>query len=252
MKRPPLIIRAALALAALAGLSAILRRPRMAIALGFASHALLTSACVRRNSTTLVPLIKRFRTTEKEVWLTLDDGPGQNTEAFLEVLAKHQALASFFVIGKRADARRDLVQKIRSAGHSVENHTYSHPRFTFWTLPECTIRTEVERGNHAITTAGGEAPRFFRPPVGMSNPFLYRHLCANWLRPVGWSADGCDGLPGRDLRKAGEEILAQVQPGSIILFHEGSEPGRVEALDFLLTELGHRGYRCILPTNESL
>ncbi|HEY5791691.1 MAG TPA: hypothetical protein VIS74_00235, partial [Chthoniobacterales bacterium] len=88
--------------------------------------------------------------------------------------------------------------------------------------------------------------------VGMSTPSLYRILCANWLRPVGWSADGRDGAPGRNLDAACADILGQLEPGAILLFHQGGRADRAEALEKLLRGIQAQGYRCILPPHEPL
>lgn len=251
MSRPPKIIHALWSLIGLAGLAFLLRRPRTGIALGAAAHGLLSFACTRRNSPIFVPWIQRFSTTQREVWLTIDDGPTQDTDAFLGVLAKFGAKASFFAIGQRVHEFPDAARRIVAAGHSIENHTQNHLRFFFWTLPACIIRSEVTRANRIIKRVTGVSPRYFRAPVGMSTPSLHRILSANWLRPVGWSADGWDGAPGRNLEAAVEEILRRLEPGVIILFHQGGRPDRVAALEDLLTKIYRRGYRCILPSHDA-
>jgi len=252
MSRSPSIMRAVWSLAALALAALFLRRFRTGAALGAASHLLLVLACTQRNSPVLVPWIQRFVTERREVWLTIDDGPAEDTGAILEVLARFDARASFFVIGKRVRQHPGLARRIVAAGHTLENHTDTHPQWIFWTLPACLVRREIERANRTIQRLTGSPPRYFRAPVGMSTPSLHRLLGANWLRPIGWSADGCDGAPGRDLAKANAAILQRLQPGAIVLFHQGGRPDRAAALEQLLGEIYRRGYRCVLPAHDRL
>ena len=96
------------------------------------SHALLLYPTLRPNVLWLGPVITRFETNAREVWLTIDDGPGDDTPAILELLARTQTRATFFVKGQFAQQKPDLIRAIVNAGHSIGNHSYSHPSATFW------------------------------------------------------------------------------------------------------------------------
>ena len=77
-----------------------------------------------------------FETTQREVWLTIDDGPDPvDTPRLLEILRRFEARATFFVIGERAARFGAELEAIRAAGHEIANHTARHPSATFWCLP---------------------------------------------------------------------------------------------------------------------
>ena len=201
-----------------------------------------------RNSVLYGPVAQRFRTGRKEVWLTIDDGPDPNqSPRLLELLAEADARASFFVVGKNVDRNRALCRRIVAGGHTLENHTYSHPSAVFWALPCCWIRAEIVRCSHAIRVAAGVDPSWFRSPAGLTNSCLHPAAARSWLRVAGWSAEGLDGLPGRNPEDVVVGLLRGLRPGAILLLHEG--PGRrsVETLELLLAEIAARGFRCVIP-----
>src|SRR5882757_7713989 len=104
------------------------------------AHALLHPACAAfvisatvANCAWFGPVVTRFATPRREVWLTIDDGPDpEDTPQLLTLLATHDAHATFFVIGERAAAHPALIRAITDAGHEVAHHTYTHPLRTFW------------------------------------------------------------------------------------------------------------------------
>ncbi|MFA7233663.1 MAG: polysaccharide deacetylase family protein [Terrimicrobiaceae bacterium] len=201
-----------------------------------------------RNSALNGPVAHRFRTEEPEVWLTIDDGPdpGQ-TPRLLEILAAAGARASFFVIGRKVDANRPLCRRILAGGHTLENHSYTHPSGLFWAMPCCAIDEEIARCSHSIRVAAGVAPVWFRSPAGLTNACVHPAAARSWLRVAGWSAAGLDGLPGAEPVRVVARIARRLEPGAILLLHEG--PGRrsAEILELLLGEIPARGFRCVIP-----
>ena len=108
------------------------------------AHAALLYATLSPYCQWLGPVVTRFRTDRREVWLTIDDGPAPGeTEAVLEVLERFGARATFFLIGDRAERNPELVEKIREAGHGIGNHTATHPQAWWWTLPRFRVEAEV-------------------------------------------------------------------------------------------------------------
>ena len=222
-------------------------RPR---AIAWALHEILRlSPTLIRNNDWHGPVAKRFPPEGREVWLTIDDGPDpEQTPQVLGLLAAADARASFFVVGKHVTSNRSLCLRMVKAGHSLENHTYTHPSALFWTLPCCALRGEIDRCNHAIRIAAGVTPSWFRSPVGMTNPCVHPAAARAWLRVAGWSACGLDGLPGRDPEAAVEKILREISPGSIIVLHDGASAQRsVETINLLLRRLVDGGFRCVIP-----
>lgn len=212
------------------------------------SHALLLVPTLTRNHDGFGPLVTRFRAKGDTVWLTIDDGPdARDTPGILRVLDRYNAKATFFCVGRRVDAMRDLTREIVAAGHQVENHTYSHPQARFWALTPSLMRNEIVRGADAIESATGRRPALFRSPVGMTNPFVHPVLATEGARLVGWSACGFDGTHRRG-EPVVRQILKTTRPGRILLIHEGgADAGRIETLSRLLERLSELGLQCVVP-----
>ncbi|MDJ0389525.1 polysaccharide deacetylase family protein [Roseomonas sp. E05] len=187
-----------------------------------ANHLALTLAGMCPRSPLLGPNLSRLPqacASAGQVALTFDDGPDPEiTPRVLDLLEAHQARASFFLIGQRTARHPALVREILRRGHSVENHTHSHP-LHFAALGPGGQRREILRAQAAILEAGG-APRFFRPPVGLHSPFLAPVLAGTGLRHASWTrrgADGAIGAPARVLRR-----LRGAGAGDILLLHDGN------------------------------
>ncbi|HZP60776.1 MAG TPA: polysaccharide deacetylase family protein [Opitutaceae bacterium] len=202
----------------------------------------------------VVRVFTHFATAEKEVWLTIDDGPDEtDTPKILELLDRHKARATFFVIGEQAARQPALVAEIVRRGHEVAHHTHTHPLYTFWCASPLRVRKELDDGMAALRTAGVQ-PRCFRPAVGIKNPFLHDALASRGLACIGWSVRSRDCL-SREANRVVKRVLRQVRPGVIILMHEGPHaprPIRVEAISRLLDALSDRGYACVVPETRQL
>jgi peptidoglycan/xylan/chitin deacetylase (PgdA/CDA1 family) len=225
-------------------------RKRLLLLAGAAAHGLSLYPTLRRNCAWRGPLATRFATSRREVWLTIDDGPHpRDTPAILDLLLERDAKATFFMVGRRVEAHRDLVWRAHCEGHQIGNHTHTHPSAWFWALGRRATRREIARGAEAILAATGVCPAVFRSPVGMTNPHVHRAL--EGQRLVGWTASGVDGLSARGAPVV-DRILRRVEPGAIVVLHEGGAPGRVETLRLLLDRLGEGGYACVVPPLEAL
>jgi peptidoglycan/xylan/chitin deacetylase (PgdA/CDA1 family) len=238
-------------LAALAGVLLLRGRPRFA---AWAAHDFLwLYPTLRRNCDWHGKVLTRFETPHREVWLTIDDGPDpSDTPNFLDLLARHGARASFFAIGKKAAAHPELCRRIIAEGHTLENHSHSHPAAYWWTLPRPLVRRELTRAQTAILEAGGVAPRLFRSPVGMNNPGVHPAATRLGLRVAGWSAEGRDGCPAAPTTIV-RRIMRGVFPGAIILLHEsGGNRHRALTLSRLLDSLAQANYRCVIPDLSAL
>ncbi|WP_159017487.1 polysaccharide deacetylase family protein [Cognatiluteimonas profundi] len=196
------------------------------------------------------PVLTQLPTTERAVWLTIDDGPSSQTLAMLDLLDRHSARATFFVVGERAAAHPELVHEIVRRGHGIGNHSTTHPSHWFWALPPWTMRREIERAQGILHDITGVRPRWFRAVVGMSNPFVANVLKDQRLTRVAWSARGFDAVVA-DVERVVRDVEAQLAPGAIVLMHEGAAHGRnLDAMALLLQRLDALGYRTLLP--ESL
>src|SRR5262249_34793019 len=126
--------------------------------------ALLVYGTLVPNAQWFGPVITCFAPEGNEVWLTIDDGPTDDT---LQVLDALDAKATFFVKGTLARERPELVRAILERGHTIGNHSDTHPSATFWCLPPAAIAREID---------GGVSSKWFRAPVGMKNPFVHPAL----------------------------------------------------------------------------
>jgi len=187
---------------------------------------------------------------EKRISLTFDDGPDEtNTPALLTLLAERQARATFFLIGRKVATQPQLARKIVSEGHTVENHTYQHSPLTNLFLDRrlsrdlAAAQTEIER-------ATGRSPIFFRPPVGLTNPRVFRVTRKLKLKVAGYTARGLDRRADAP-EKIAERLLAKLRPGAIFLLHDGDVPKErlLAVVTLLLDRLQVEGYRCV-PLDE--
>jgi peptidoglycan-N-acetylglucosamine deacetylase len=214
----------------------------------FASHLLLAIVTFVPSLQGFGPVLTRFCATAKTAWLTIDDGPDPNTTPqILALLEKHGARATFFLIGAKAAKYPELTRMIRHAGHTIGNHTQTHPKFSFWRLGPRALAREIDEFEVTISSIGLAAPIWFRAPAGFKNPFLHPILAARGLQLVAWSARAFDTRLD-DSSRIVERIKRSIATGAIILFHEGQQPKVcLKALEQLLQELTSARYRLIVP-----
>ena len=155
----------------------------------FVSHALLLYPTLYPHSQWWGPVIRSFATSEKEVWMTIDDGPTpEHTGEILDLLDRYEARATFFVIGDRAKKFPELVEKIRGRGHEVANHTLTHPSHTFWRASESRIFAEIDGCDEALARGLQRGRSFFRAPVGHKNLLVHPVLRRRGMLLIGWTA----------------------------------------------------------------
>jgi peptidoglycan/xylan/chitin deacetylase (PgdA/CDA1 family) len=122
-----------------------------------------------------------------ELALTFDDGPNAKwTLRLLEILARHEVRATFFLLGGRTAGEPELVRRIAAAGHLIGNHSWSHPNLSR-SSSGC-IRVELARTKEALEQLTGAPVRFFRPPYGARRPAVLRIAREMGLTPVLWNA----------------------------------------------------------------
>lgn len=184
-------------------------------------------------------LFHRAKPGQKMIALTFDDGPCEYTGEIISVLEKHRVQATFFLIGKQAEAFPHLVKKLREAGHTLGNHTWSHSFwFDFWSSKK--MQQDITKASQVIQSITDECPRYFRPPYGVTNPPLAKAVKKTGLIPVGWSVRSLD-TQKKDLTAVKKKILSRLRDGDIILFHD-TTPGLAAVLDELIPEITGKGY----------
>lgn len=206
------------------------------------------------NSTWLAPIARRFVTETKEVWLTIDDGPEPaTTSRMLDLLDKHSAKATFFVIGRQVARYPELAYGISKRGHSLGNHTHTHPVISFWLAGRERTACEIDDCQTALNLAGVGRVAFFRPPAGIRTFFIPSVLAERNSHLVGWTGRGREQLAATT-EKPLKRLKRHVKPGSILLLHESGKHAdhRVALLSGLLDYLAANGYRCVIPSHDQL
>jgi peptidoglycan-N-acetylglucosamine deacetylase len=160
----------------------------------------------------------------KQMALTFDDGPNDpHTMHLLDVLARHNAKATFFLIGKYVRQRPEIARAIQVAGHEIGNHTYSHPNLILASAAR--LRQELEDCRKSLEDALGTKATFFRPPFGGRRPNVLRTARTMGLSPVmwsvtayDWSAKSAEAIVG----KVTQQVDSRGKPqGEVILLHDG-------------------------------
>jgi peptidoglycan/xylan/chitin deacetylase (PgdA/CDA1 family) len=226
------------------------------IPLELGTKFLIVYPAIRANCRWYGRVVSHFRTQKKAVWLTIDDGPHpEDTPQLLKLLKKHNAQATFFVIGRQVQKHPELAQTILCDGHTLANHSQTHPVLFFWSFLQTRLTREIDQGNQSLREATGKPSRWFRAPAGMANLFLHFLLCDRDMKLIGWSARGFDGLFHNTEAMAGR-IHKSIQPGAIILLHEGrrdrqGRPTNLILAETILSRLTAEGYAFIVPDEEN-
>lgn len=201
---------------------------RTALAIG--AHAELAVRPAQR--------ISRIATRKKVAYLTFDDGPDPRwTPQVTKVLRKHKVKGTFFVVGNASQRHPRMVRTLRSQGHVVANHSYSHPVLT--RQSSSAVRSQLQRTDRAIGSS-----RCYRAPYGSVNRRVDTVAGSLGTRySVLWNVDS------NDWRRPGATTIANTvvrttRPGSIILMHDGggNRSQTVAALDQSITRLKKQGY----------
>ncbi len=163
-------------------------------------------------------------TDPNQMALTFDDGPNDpHTMHLLDVLARHNAKATFFLIGKYVRQRPEIARAILAAGHEIGNHTDSHPNLIL--VSAARLRRELNDCGKALEDALGRKVTLFRPPFGGRRPNVLRTARSLGLSPIMWSVTGYD-WSAKSAPQIYEKVSRQVDSrhkpqGEIVLLHDG-------------------------------
>ncbi len=186
-------------------------------------HLALTAAGLWPRAALLGPNLTRLPAAaagRRRIAITIDDGPDPEvTPGVLALLDSHGARASFFCVGERIARFPELAREIVARGHSLENHTQRHLK-RFSVLGPRGTRAEIEDAQQSIVSATGVAPRFFRAPAGLRNPFLEPALARAGLALVSWTRRGFDTVSGSAERVL-TRLTSGLAAGDILLLHDG-------------------------------
>ncbi|MBC7996635.1 MAG: polysaccharide deacetylase family protein [Leptolyngbya sp.] len=179
---------------------------------------------------------------DRNIYLTFDDGPNPaTTPGLMELFEEEGVKATFFVIGNQVEKHEDLLKLVSDSGHSIGNHTYSHPFLP--ALSQRKMEVEILSTNQRIKDITGRAPKLFRPPFGIADAKAQRLLKEQNMDIVYWSAFS------EDWRKIGVEsvvsrLAKHAMPGAIMILHELEPTGKqtIAAARTLIQQLKKQNY----------
>lgn len=186
--------------------------------------------------------IRQFKTQEKVVALTFDDGPDiPYTQQILDVLDKYKVKATFFVIGSCAKAHPEILKEIIAKGHDIGNHSWNHEFMKHWSVEK--IKKSIESTDAVIRQVGYQKPIPFRGPFGINteniaiavNQLEKKHVLFDFL-PQDWTKISSDQIVNN--------VMVRMRPGLIITLHDGGKRRQqtVIATEKLIKTLQSQGY----------
>ncbi|MET8143870.1 polysaccharide deacetylase family protein [Sphaerisporangium sp. NPDC005288] len=174
----------------------------------------------------------------KCVALTFDDGPFDYTGAVLDALARHNARATFFVVGQMVTpATAPLLRRMVAEGHQLGNHSWDHPALT--SLSRDGLRGQLDRTQQVVRSITGVTMRLMRPPYGSTDGKVAEETGRAGLAQILWDLDTLDWRD-RDSALVARRASA-ARPGSVVLLHDIHRT-TMEALPHLLADLSAKGY----------
>ena len=223
--------------------------PFLSAALLFLYIMLCIGACFFPQTNFLGPVVSRGKTGQPLVALTFDDGPTESaTRQVLDLLEKHNVLATFFVSGANAKSHPDIIADILARGHGIGNHSLNHLPFLMLKGSQ-TLYREVAEAQAVLRSMGVDALAF-RPPVGIINPKLPDVLNSLNLFCVTFSCRALDA-GNRRIRNLAARILRKVKADDIIMLHDvparnnGDQAQLLLEMEKILAGIQEKGLRIV-------
>lgn len=196
--------------------------------------------CYKQGDTNM-PIYK-VDTDDKKISLSFDVAWGSsNIDDILEILDKHNAKATFFLVGSWVDDNEELVKKIHSKGHELGNHSNTHSNTTV--LSDKDIVEEIEITSEKISSLVDEEVSLYRPPFGEIDDKTMDICKSLGYKVVKWDIDSLDWkeIGSHNIT---DRVIRNSQPGSIVLFHANVN-GVKHYLDDILTKLKNDSYEMV-------
>lgn len=183
--------------------------------------------------------IYSVETQEKKVAITFDAAwTNQDTDELIEILKKHNAKATFFIVGDWAEKFPESVKAFYDAGHTIANHSDTHKAFSKCSREE--IKEEIINCNEKLENITGEKVTLLRAPSGDYTDESLEVTESLNMHMIQWDNDSLD-YTGLTVDEIVSRVTSRAHNGSIILFHNGVDT-TATALDKILTELENQGY----------
>ncbi len=175
----------------------------------------------------------------RKIAITFDDGPHPYyTEQLLDGLQERGAKASFFVMGKQAEAYPELILRMQAEGHLIGNHTYSHMQLGKQNRES--FKSELIRTNELLLKITGEEPQYVRPPYGSWDKSFESELM---MIPVLWTIDPMDWCSS-DVNGIVQKVTKKAEENAVILMHDEYKSSVTAALEIVDT-LQKQGYEFV-------
>jgi peptidoglycan/xylan/chitin deacetylase (PgdA/CDA1 family) len=178
------------------------------------------------------------------VALTYDDGPGLPTPRLLDILARHHAPATFFLVGEMVKWRPATARRTARAGHEIGVHTWDHSDLT--RLSARQIESQLTRTYDIIRRVTGVRATLMRPPYGSTNRLVSRIAGRLGLAQILWDVDTADWRD-RNAALVASRAINRAHRNSIILMHD-IRPTTVDAAARIIRGLRHRGFTLVTVT----
>jgi peptidoglycan/xylan/chitin deacetylase (PgdA/CDA1 family) len=190
------------------------------------------------------------RRPSRRLALTFDDGPNDpHTLRLLDVLARHNVRATFFMVGSFVEQRPEIARAVAAAGHAIGNHTHTHPNLIFHS--GSVVRRELQDCERVLDDAGVVHASLFRPPFGGRTPIVLRTARDMGLEPIMWSVTAQDWKP-HSPEKIAQLVHRQVLGGDVILLHDGGHlsmgadrSASVRATELIIQRYQGEGYEFV-------
>jgi len=196
-------------------------------------------------------VVKRGNRGVKAISLTFDDGPDPvYTPQLLDLLKEYNVKATFFVVGKHAEAHPDILERMHREGHDIGIHNYLHR--SNWLMRPKTVVEQVTRTSEIIERITGETPRYYRPPWGIMN--LFDYVRKHRYQVVLWSMMAGDWRESTGDVKLRQRMTKRLGNGKIYLLHDcgrtfGAEVGApantIKALEQFIPYALGQGYALV-------
>ena len=182
-------------------------------------------------------LVWKKNTEQKKIWITFDDGPDKKVTPFLvNLLAKFNIKATFFIVGSQAKKHPELVKLIIKNGHKIGNHSFSH--LSGYSTKNNKYLQDIEQAKKYIDSD------IFRPPYGKITPFQIKNLTKDF-KIIMWDIMSWDFKENISSNKIFRNVMNNVESGSIILFHNNlkSYKNLKKSLELILKKLKEQEYQ---------
>lgn len=180
---------------------------------------------------------------KKEIAITFDDGPmSEFTPRVLDILKTENVPAAFFLIGKNISGNENLLKRMNDEGHLIGNHSFEHG-FWFSLSGKKSMSADLKKCDDVIENAIGLRPKYFRPPYGVTNPWVAKVIQRGNYFSIGWSVRTYDTTATSSSQLLAK-TLKNLKNGDVILFHDWGKH-TIGILSDFIREARAKGFKIV-------